>query len=64
MKVWHNGQPVPGIPSAVQTLFPQQANPAAPGTAILKMGLYRKTIPTPVPGKFILYHDEVRRYVY
>jgi hypothetical protein len=60
IKIWHNGILVQDLPS-VQTLFPQRQNPSLPGTAYLKMGLYRKAVTTPTSGKFVLYHDEVRR---
>jgi hypothetical protein len=62
IKVWHNGTPVLDLPS-VPTLFPQQQNPSLPGTAYFKMGLYRKAVTTPTTGRFVVYHDEVRRSV-
>ncbi|HEX8346036.1 MAG TPA: polysaccharide lyase [Actinoplanes sp.] len=61
--VWHNGsQMVP--PTPAQTLFPQQ-NSTVAGTAYFKMGLYRKAIALspPTTGRFVVYHDEVRRSV-
>jgi hypothetical protein len=61
--VWHNGaQVLP--PTPAQTLFPQK-NSTLPGTAYFKMGLYRKAISLnpPTTGKFVVYHDEVRRSV-
>jgi hypothetical protein len=57
--VWHNGDPVVP-PTPAQTLFPQ-LNSSQPGTAIFKMGLYRKA--APVTGQFVVYHDDVVRSV-
>jgi hypothetical protein len=59
--VWHNGQLMQHH-GPIQTLFPQQQNPGAAGSTYLKMGLYRKAVPTATAGDFVLYHDEVQRF--
>ncbi|GLY03945.1 polysaccharide lyase [Actinoplanes sp. NBRC 101535] len=61
--VWHNNTQVLAS-TAAQTLFPQ-LNSAQPGTAYMKMGLYRKPIALdpPTTGTFAVFHDEVRRSI-
>jgi hypothetical protein len=69
IRVWHSNAPAfPPDPlqerAGIQTLFPlrrplEQSNTVVPGTAYLKMGLYRARKPS--ARAFIVYHDEVRR---